>query len=69
MFYSAANHLYVWGKNKGGRIAGKDVNANVPTIVQAFEGKKIVSMSAGYSHAIVATGEFSSGSLSLIGSC
>lgn len=52
---TTANHLYVWGKNKGGRIAGKDVNANVPTIVQAFEGKKIVSMSAGYSHAIVAT--------------
>jgi len=53
-----ADHLYVWGKNKAGKIAGKDVPANVPTIIRAFDGKKISSMSAGYSHAIVATGNY-----------
>eukprot|EP00029_Vermamoeba_vermiformis_P005366 TRINITY_DN1845_c0_g1_i2.p1 TRINITY_DN1845_c0_g1~~TRINITY_DN1845_c0_g1_i2.p1 ORF type:complete len:157 (-),score=44.41 TRINITY_DN1845_c0_g1_i2:345-815(-) len=55
---TTANHFYVWGKNKGGAIAERNAKSDVPSIHHIFDGKKIVSMSAGYSHAIVATGMF-----------
>jgi len=50
--------LYVWGKNKGYLIAGRDNPEQIvtPVIIPFFNDKKIASISAGYCHAIVATG-------------
>lgn len=46
--------LYAWGNNESGQLGvGDTKNREVPTVVEFFEGKRIVAVSGGETHTIV----------------